>query len=227
MRGTTSLAALVLACGIGQTASGAVFTLTGGDPGEGFEPWGTKVAAVDFAPDSNFPGPHTVQGATFTLSNPHVSITAGTPFGANPEFDVQSTANDVALSHVLNNLIYADTITITLSGLDPAKLHRVELLVALGGGAPARDQTVFVVDGSPAQGDVQVLLPNVEYSFRYDVLPTAGGLITLYLDTITTNGFTDPNPIVNAIVVSVPEPATLGLLAVGAMGTLLTRRRGR
>jgi hypothetical protein len=230
MQLSSLVGALALTCGIAQVASGAVILVTGGDPGEGFAPWPQTVAAVDFLDThTTHDGLHTVQGVTFESSSPHISLPPLSNAGGNIGFNPENTPDDEALGHIIDGLRYSNAITITISGLDPTKPHRVELFAALTepSNQPSRLQTVSVTSGSPQQGDNQVIEYGKVYIFRYDVFPTALGQIVLSLDTIVNEQYTSTSPVINAIAVTVPEPATLGLLAAGAMGTLLTRRRGR
>src|SRR5690242_17660376 len=71
------LASTLAAAFLGAQAHGSVIVLQGGDPGEGFSPLPTTIAAVDLSGGNNI---DTVQGVTFKTSDTHITTGATSPF---------------------------------------------------------------------------------------------------------------------------------------------------
>ena len=240
-------AAVLVALGIAGPAvvNASVIQLTTGDPTATAPAGSTSVTlsnVVDaiYTPVSGSAlntaaGTLTWQGVAFSATSANVTRAAGnpqwfTPPGADTSSNagftnVSPSAEDTNLLNLMNaGLAYdasssANDMSVTITGLTAGSSYRVDNIVSLVGISGRPDQVSY--DGASAvQADTLAS-------------PTSNGIYDIY-DTVTadSNGkivvdFTGPNgPFYNAVVVSsVPEPAALGLFAIGGMCLLLLKRR--
>ncbi len=240
-------AAVLVALGIAGPAvvNASVIQLTTGDPTATAPAGSTSVTlsnVVDaiYTPVSGSAlntaaGTLTWQGVAFSATSANVTRAAGTPqwIAPNPA-DTSSNAgftngSPSAEDTNLLNLVNAgmafdsnggvDNMSVTITGLTAGGNYRVDNIVSLVG-APSRPDQVSYDGASAVQADTLAS-------------PTSNGIYDIY-DTVTAdnNGnivvdYTGSSgPFYNAVVVSsVPEPATLGLFAIGGMCLLLLKRR--
>ncbi len=237
--------AVLMTLGFSAAVRASVIQLTTGDPTATAPVGSTSVTlsnVVDaiYTPVSNSAlntgaGTLTWQGVVFSATNANVSRAATnpqwfTPFVADTSSNagftnVSPSAEDTNILNLVNaGQAYdasnsANDMSVTITGLTAGSSYRVDNIVSLVGSSSRPDQVSY--DGAPAvQADT---LAN----------PTSNGIYDIY-DTVSadSNGtivvdYTGPNgPFYNAVIVSsVPEPATLGLVAIGGLGLLLISRK--
>lgn len=203
-------------------AAAAVTTLSGGDPGEGFAPRYTTIAARDFFPNAG-QVPLTVQTVTFPTNDTAITLPGGPSLGGTAP-SLGASANDTAFSTVLKNIYYGGTMTTDVSGLTAGLPYQLDLLVATNGFGSRRMRVEFR-DSSNAVLFSElpfIILSTNAYDISRTIVAPADGIIRVAAIGAPDATYTDPNAIVSALVVTLPEPASLSLLALGCL--LVTRR---
>ena len=200
---------------------------------------GTLVSAYSFTADSTPPSP-VVNGVTFTglsaaNSNTSVTFSGDTiassggmasfgSFGAPSGF---SSAYQTLLTSAYYSKASADPLTLTLNNLTPGTNYQFEVWANDARSlAAGRTETV---SGSPSDS-VTLAYHTGTLGAGQFVLGTFTGDST-GSQVITLAGIGSTGPQINAFQlresVPVPEPASLGLLAVGGLGLLLLGKRRR
>ena len=177
----------------------------------------------------------TWQGVVFSAASANVTRAASssqwfTPPAADTSSNagftnVSPSAEDTNLLNLMNaGLAYdasssANDMSVTITGLTAGSSYRVDNIVSLVGISGRPDQVSY--DGASAvQADtLSSASPNGIYDIYDTVSADSNGKIVV--------DFSGPSgPFYNAVVVSsVPEPASLELVAIGGMGLLLLKRR--
>lgn len=209
-----------------QPASAVVVPLTGGEAGEGLT---INTEDVVYAYNTGQNTNPTIQGQEFSPFLPPSTASgnvttvgfgnyAGDPFA--PQFTIEG-ADDEAMYVLLRSLIYtldaSGPGTLTITGLDANTVYRLDLLVHTPGD---RTETFTIngvlTDSFTAQGGSSYNVTNLVNSGVSG--PEGTGQIVV---SLTGAG----NPIINGFVVSVPEPASLGVVALAGLALLGRRRR--
>jgi hypothetical protein len=240
------LAALVLgliAAVLCQSARGSVTVLSGGDSGEGYTPTGTPVYAYEMyggAPTGveADPGGDTLQGITFQsfdVFSPPAGFSVST-FVSNFSYfqdsapSIGATANDLALQHIMENGIWysnwiysgsGDPAVLILGNLTAGKTYQVDLFALDSDTADPQD-ILFTFNGGQANHFTEVV--GTYYDVTENVVAVGPGQIEVDFSSPTNSASTGIPRFSAFSVELVPEPASLGLLAIGGV-TLLRRRR--
>jgi len=198
-------------------ASADIIVITGGDPGEGYAPFSSNIFAAVNTGSSNS---YTLQGVTFTSTDPHISITSTDAInsGSSYLYFGNSTADDLALSNIGGTDIYnvgTGAITLTISGLTVGTTYQLDSFSGLNTNYVARNMVVSalgattVTDATPGDyiGDGHL------YDFRQILQPNSFGVITVTytapdLGDATLNGFS---------IAATPEPSATALLGLGLL----------
>src|ERR1019366_621121 len=116
---------------LGQPAQGMIITLTGGDPGEGYNP----LPGLAYAYNINGPT-YTIQSIPFVNWNVSGTPPAGLSItGSFGSFGFSAPAmgpdpSDIALANVLSSVVYDNSsFTLTLGNLIAGKSYQVDLFV--------------------------------------------------------------------------------------------------
>jgi hypothetical protein len=200
---------------------------------------GNVVQAYDFPTNTGSTGTLTVNGVTFSNFNLNPSGDTTTINAADysgftsdpnpPGNDSQGFTGDFLT--LMDNAAVRDgsyTNTLVLNGLTSGQSYQVEIITYdgrnIGGNFYVRTNTLTGDAGSTAGTDTYYGDPNAYYN-------NAG---TYVLGTFTADSSSqtinfansDTDSQINALIVSaVPEPASLGLIAISAVGLLKRRRR--
>lgn len=254
-RGLIALVACGIAASLGSaSAQGGIAVLTGGDAADGlalanvvqatsqvtysqdrqnnFTPGGANVAwqGVSFGwHDATGNNASPVNGsATANLVSSMGESSAAVVPGGSGTLNLGSSPDDDALEEILSIVQTSEAINLTISGLTPATQYRIDLLVTTAGFNP-RAARVGYNGGSTTDYNLESV-SNTFYDI-YDIVTADGtGKIVVNL----TNGeYTGPGEFHdetgaawNAVIVSsIPEPASMSILAGAAM--LLVRRQRR
>lgn len=178
----------------------------------------------------------TVQGVLFPTGASNLSITGGaiTYIGSQAAFGptdtdetTDPTANDSALLNLIGDqtLFTPNTITATISNLTPGQTYKIDSLLSDVGFATRNETINYNGNATPAESFLVggALGTNSSDIFNASNLVQAqanGQIVATYTSTTAGQG-----PVLNALAVStIPEPATLGLIATG-FGLLLLKRR--
>ena len=223
-------AALVLVVGLGASSQATVITLTSGQAGGGLVINPSQiVAAVDvFGGQGNT---NVVQGETFTTSNSHVSILQSTGGqvddnnGGNPigSFDGSANSSDVALTNIDRSINYGAQ-TITISQLHAGEVYNLQLLTSDG----SYNERAFDLAINGVHTDTVDVKVGQSYNVVNNATADINGQITLVMTpNFTAPGGGDPYPTLAGLVVSTPEPGSLVLAGLGAVGLLIAARRRR
>ncbi len=167
-------------------------------------------------------GTATTENVSFTMTNGYVS-TPTTGYGNG------GGTNDLLQSYILNN---PGTGTVTLSGL--ADGGNYQLYLYSGSGSYNNAATNFAITtgtGSVAAGSnagvVNVANGNTTFTENTNYVvfnATADGTGTLAISYTGAAGHAEAD--INGLqVIAAPEPATMGLVAAGALGLLLVGRK--
>ena len=200
-----------------SAAQAAVITVTGGDVGQGLTLNPSNVIyAVDFGGGAST----TVQGVSFVTSHANVTADGNNGFDPGDPFSgTETSSDDTGLKSIIRSGRFFDFAAgkIIISGLSANTNYQVDLLAAGNG----RTMTVAYNNGSVV--DSQALSGSTAYN--YSNVATSAGDGTLVVNMNVTEGFA--NSVFSAVVVSnpVPEPATVAVVAIGAMGLMARRRR--
>lgn len=201
------------------TASAQVTTtvLTGGDAGQGL----TLNAANVVTAWNVQGGAYTLQGVAFTSYAAGLSYSGSIDFGGS-----ETSANDVALAGLINNLGFAGTsLQVTFSSLTPYATYRLDLLQSTLN-YNSREQAILVNDDLVT---LVTLTAGQAYNTAFYTTADESGEIGLKLTASGLHGGTGPQDgvVLNAVVLTaVPEPATYAaLLGAGALGWVAWRRR--
>ncbi len=178
----------------------------------------------------------TWQGVAFSATSANVTRAAGAPqwfippssdTSSNAGFtNISPSAEDTNLLNLVNaGMAYdasngVDNMSVTITGLTVGSSYRVDNIISLVGISGRPDQVSY--DGAtPVAADtISSASPNGIYDIYDTVSADSNGEIVV--------DFTGPSgPFYNAVVVSsVPEPAMLGLVALGGLvGLLLVSRK--
>lgn len=218
-------------------AHGAVITLSGGDPGDGWV--APAVADLLFAYNLGNPATNrTVQTVTFTgwdnIANTTapangagiaVTLNSNTSSAYAPfTYPGSTPPNDTELAQMMRFIAYRTgtpagfgPLTLTMTGLFPGAKYRVDAFTYSDGASTRTGETFTYNDGTT---DVFNEV-NASYLVQ-DVVTAVGGQIVLSI-TSASNG----TPILSGFAVSaVPEPASVMTLMATA-GLILARRRAR
>lgn len=227
-------------------ANANTIQLTTGDP-TATAPGGSTSVTLSNVVDAIFSttsgGPTTAiwQGVTFGSTNANINQTGVTQFGENGSGDNASNAgftnstpdaNDTALLNLVNNGLAFNSstapnaMTAVISNLTANTNYRIDNIISLLGYTGSRTDEVSYNGGTPTSADTITYgaTPAANANYIYDVYDVvnsgANGTIT-----VDYSG-TGQGPFYSALIVSsVPEPASAGLLAIGAVGLLLLKRR--
>lgn len=211
-------AAITGSLGCLTPASATVQVLTGGDPGEGYNP---EVKTV-YAYDTTGAGA-TIQGIFFkpldylTTDPPQVvSNTWGAAYTlATPSLG--GSANDLAMASMLAGwFYYPGPGSLTLGGLTPGSTYQVDLFTIK---QDASHIEQFTFNGG--QTNFFTGTANVPYIITEKVAANSFGQIVV--DQIYNVGGAN-NSVLSGFSITIPEPRTMLLLGLG--GFLLRCRRG-
>lgn len=211
---------------LGNAALASVITVTGGEPGQGFN---LNPATVVYAVTSGNPGgsAQTVQGVTFLLSNPNVTIgidAAGgnytnSPGTVPPNGWPSTTANDIALKDIYSfNKWATPGFTITIAGLTPSTNYQVELLLGNTNIGGAHNDAVSFFSGPVV--DTATMANIGYYNVQNTVTSDGSGQIVAHVTDAVQGAVMS-----GLVVTTVPEPGTLALLAFGSLAVMHRRRK--
>lgn len=215
--------------GPGPTTSGAAVIGSSGDV------WNQIVGASNSA---TYAGPNitlnltdgvTASGATLTISNENTSPQA---------FIVdypgsQTTQNSADYGLLASDLVAypsASMLATSINGLDPSLTYNLYLYNAWNKGTAGLGTTYTVTGaGTPKSGTINptsagaTFVSGVNY-LEFTLAPNASGNITV--DFVSSNTVTSSQALLSGFQLqAVPEPASVGLLALGGVGLLLMGRR--
>lgn len=221
-----SLCALAVVLAGAASAGASINVVTGGDAGEGFAPLPLIYAAVVYGGTSA----QTVQGVNFQTSNSNLILSySGTLYTyTTGMYLTGSSANDIAMQSIVSYDTYTatGTLTLTISGLDPATTYQIDSLSGLAVNYSSRTMNVTATGATTltdAMSGSQKLGDGNLYDYSETLKPNASGIIVLTYQT--TSG--PPSPGVSGVVISsaaVPEPASGLCLGLGALGLAGARR---
>lgn len=224
-----SLCALAIALGSAATVHASISIITGGDAGEGFAPLPLIYGAVVYG---GTPA-QTVQGVNFLTSNANFTLSyTGSLYSYQTGlFPAGSSADDIALRNVVSYDTYTGTgtLTLTITGLDPATTYQIDSLAGLASSFSSRVMNVTATGAttvSDAMSGAQKLGDNNLYDYSETLKPNASGVITVTYQTVSG----PPSPGISGVVVSstpvvAPEPASVLCCGFGALLLLARRRR--
>ncbi len=228
--GSSLVAGAVLATAglLAGPVSASVITFTGGDPGAEGITLNNPLYAVAPKAQSTI----LLQGVTFPTSNANISMPSSSlgafTAGYVDSGDETATANDSALGHILNNdatygYLSNPTTVITISGLVAGDSYVINTLVAYGTGLDSGKllTETFSYNGASTPSDTLTPIVGSGYDVQDTVVAQSGGDITEAIASTTGNNITFSALAVTAV----PEPASLGLVAVGGLGLLLLGKR--
>jgi len=224
------LCAFTAALAAAASARASITVVTGGDAGEGFAPLPLIYAAAVYG---GTPA-QTVQGVNFQTSNSNLTLSySGTLYTYQTGlFLTGSSADDIAMRNIASYNTYTatGTLTLTISGLDPATTYQVDSLSGLATNFSARTMNVTATGATTltdAMSGSQKLGDGNFYDYSQTLKPDAAGTITLTYQI--TSG--PPSPGISGVVVSsaagVPEPASVLCCGLGALLLFARRRRTR
>jgi hypothetical protein len=216
-----SLCALAVALAAAASADASITIVTGGDAGEGFAPLPLIYAAAVYG---GTPA-QTVQGVTFQTSNPNLTLSySGSLYTYQTGLYLTgSSADDIAMRNIASYNTYTGTgtLTLTITGLDPATTYQVDSLAGLASNFSARVMNVTATGATTvtdAMSGAQTLGDNNLYDYSQTLKPNASG--TIIMTYQIANG--PPSPVISGVVVSsaaasVPEPASGLCCGLGAL----------
>ena len=206
------------------SASAVSIPLTGGDAADGYVAPASAVVAYDLAGSGV-----TVQGITFVgapgggpFSAPGgitVTTNGSTPFGQSVGSPFSGSADDNAMGSLLDTQAYGffGAVTFTISGLANGVYRVDQFFYATDSGGAG----TFSINGAAAETGPS---NNGPYVNEQLVTVTAGSIVISDNNgsaVVRLNGFAVSQ------VVSVPEPSSIGLLAIGGVGILCKASRRR
>jgi hypothetical protein len=215
-----------------QPAKATVITVTSGDPGEGL----TLDPALVVAASNVGGATATLQGVSVPANGSNISfgsIAGG--YTGNFQTPPSPTANDQAIATLLNTggYVIGGSIEISVTGLSPNQLHKVNLLISdIINPGYTRDLAFSFNDGAPV--DPFTTLNPGGYNVENLVQSTANGTISVAISSSAFYENGNPGggniPIVSTVFVSVvPEPETWAMagagIAVAATCGVFRRRR--
>jgi hypothetical protein len=237
--------AVLMTLGFSAAVRASVIQLTTGDPTATAPASSTSVTlsnVVDaiYTPVSNSAlntgaGTLTWQGVVFSATNANVSRAATNPQWFSPTnadtasnagfTNVSPSTEDTNLLNLVNaGKAYnasngANNMSVTITGLTPDGSYYINNIVSLIGDSSRPDQVSYNGASAVQADTINSASPNGIYDIYDTVSADSNGTIAI--------DYTGPSgPFYNAVVVSsVPEPATLGLVAVGGLGLLLIGRK--
>jgi hypothetical protein len=220
-----------------QTSTGF---FVGPDSGQGLDLSGTFLYSVQFSTN----GARTVSGLAFSDYTDVAGLVISTHFhvdnwGTKPEYGSSASAN--ALEDMMQDIVYYSLADFSLSlpNLTVGSRYKLQLLVSenyydgINFLPNQRRYQSLAVEGTQVLTNMDSLLgstwtaaPNTHTKGVVITHEFVAGDSTMNLDFI--RGSTpDTAPIVNALTVeAVPEPSAMLLVAAGACGLFLLRRRG-
>lgn len=221
-----------------------VATFTGGDTGEGIDFSGNVVYALNLAgagnsgtaPDLLISGVtfKDVFGGSALIPNVDVGFSAIDNWVSKPTYG--STANDDNLEELMFDVAHGtpNMPTVVFSGLLANQLYRLQVLVSDNSLSASRGTSYQLITGN-LSGTVADQSLNMNITSLQGGDRTKGVVVTLeglsdasgQLSFRTPDGvgFTDPNGIANALILTqIPEPSIAMLGGLGVMA-LLRRRR--
>jgi hypothetical protein len=223
---------------------GTLTPFTGGDVGEGLDLSGNIIYAFNLGPGST----QTVQGVDFvaapigapptglTTSAPtHFDYSTANPGGVNG-VNYGATANDAALSTIVNTVLYHSNFTLDLA-VTPGTQYQLQLIlqeaffplqitagrnfdISVDGGLAVDDLALGVeTNGANEAGADQGLV------YTYNFTATGSSFQVALDDNPLETG--DGNAVLAGVVLTeqIPEPSTIVLFGLGFLGSILRRRR--
>ncbi len=215
-----SLCALAVVLAGAASVHASITVVTGGDAGEGFAPLPLIYAAVVYGGTSA----QTVQGVNFLTSNANLTLSyGGTLYTYQTGLNIPgSSSDDIAMRNIASYNTYTGTgtLTLTITGLDPATTYQIDSLAGLASNYSSRLMNVTAT-GATSVTDVmsnpQKLGDDNLYDYSQTLKPNASGTITMTYQI--TSG--PPSPGISGVVVSsaavVPEPASGLCWSLGAL----------
>jgi hypothetical protein len=204
----------------GDLAAKAIFTTSNGAI--------SVVLSNELATD-NFRSPgQAVSDITFTLSND--AGTLGTQTAAGQFGDISGKPNPGVVTYVATDTQTGDTTpTRWFTGNNAGVSGNTVTLEAIGGGQPSQMLAPFIADGGQYTNANNGLKNFNSYVIgpATFTLALAGVTANTTVTGVTFSFGTTPDFFVHGDPVPVPEPSTLVLAGIGAMGTLGMVRRKR